>query len=523
MPEVLPAITLNFAKKILQDIGEPFPDRDTKSQAVFDHQDFTNKVFRRTSYDRCKFFGRDFTQAAGTGAKWTGSEFRGCLFDGTDMEFADFSDTIFGLDETGIPTRVLGSGFNAIIARNATFSGLIVIGSSFAQSDFSNAKISNCNISSSTLEGCLFESCQIDTVSFANANVEYADFSNANLKNTFLPLMQLPFVFGVDVEQLKRGDVVVSSDERSLTYDEFENIIPSLIKVMSSHNEYFGIANLAYMFNNIELFQSSMQTGMAQAAMHANFRELKYLCKLASLGATKKNLLPRGILKKLYDGVISSVNGVNDLGMIQQYSLHDGQIRSYLLETEHDQLTISFTTTTDNSIKAQTYVAEVSQAIQDACQLVGIDIQFQHLNLSTYSNAQSQLKTSYVKMTLPFGMSYEKTQTFEVEQTKNKNPWNSQTIYMACIATTVLLFTGVIHGPALFERIGDNHIFQQKLEEKKPEILKIHNQIKHYVEPNSLSFCQGIQQLAHLSNDTLYLDQPNVNKQVDISKLENPS
>ncbi len=518
MSDTYHAISLDVARHEIESVGQELPASLIQSQIHHSGENYKSRPFRRHVFDRCIFDDCTFDRTVGTGARWPKNKFLGCHFVAADMEFADFTGAVFAPNAERKTTRVDGSGFNATVMRETRFETFSVEGSSFSQSDFTSTVMIDCDIRNGTYEGCLFNNAFLRNVSFSNANIEFADFTNAKFENTRLPLMQLAYVFGVSEQCLIDQQVQVSTgkDSSPLTYTELRNLIPALLRYYKSNSEFFALANLALMYGDDDEFKQYFSLGMVSAVEMQNFRELKYLCRLASLAADSGTSISRSVLKKFYDTLISQVNTLSDPGLIQQYALHDGLIRSYLLSRDEQALTISFTTTTDNAIEAQTTVAAIANAIQQACSCIGIDLSFQEIDVATYSNARAHLKSSTIEVKMPF-FRYTRTDEYEVPQelegANKKSPWHSQAIYMAVVVTTSMLLSGMTTAFTVLGHMDDGASLKKHIEKQLPQIMEIREPIKDLVELDSLTFSEGVRQIARIRDGSLKLSESYAQKQ----------
>ncbi|MCR4377232.1 MAG: pentapeptide repeat-containing protein [Rhodospirillales bacterium] len=510
MSDTFPAISLDVARRELEGVGQELPASLIQSQIRRSGENYEFSSFRRHVFDRCIFDDCTFDRTVGTGARWLKNKFLGCHFVAADMEFADFTGTVFAPNATGKPTRVDGSGFNATVMRDTRFESFSVEGSSFAQSDFTGAVMVDCDISNGTYEGCLFNNAALRNVSFSNANVEFIDFTNTEFENTRLPLMQLAYVFGISEQRLIDQQVQVSAgkDAQPLSYTEFRNLMPALLSYYKSNSEFFALANMALMYGDDEALKQYLSLGMMSAVEMQNFRELKYLCRLAALASDSNAIISRGALKKFHDTLIARVNASSDPGLVQQYALHDGLIRGYLLNQDEDALTISFMTTTDDAIEAQKAVALIASSIQEACTCIGINLSFREIDVATYSNARARLKSSTIEVKVPL-FHFRKTNEYvvpeEVVPHNAKSPWHSQSIYMAVVVTTSMLFSGASFSLSALDHMDDGTNWKNHIEQYVPRIMEIRESIKHLVEPDTLAFSEGVHQIAVMHDNQLKL------------------
>ena len=521
--DFVPTLSLSDARHALLALGQVLPEVLGEIKTQYSNTDFSHTSFRRRFFDQCEFSNCDFIRSVGTGARWSGCSFLGCTFDGADMEFADFSNAKFTSASDGKSVAILGSGFNATIMRGTKFENFRVVGSSFAQSDFTGATLINCEVMDGTYEGCLFNNAYLNNVSFSNANVEFIDFTGARFEKTYLPLMQFPYTFGLTIQQLQEGDVLISPSDKGepLTFSEFTNHIPALIAYYAGNQEYFALANLARLYGKKGEFLEYLVSGIQLSASMGNFRELKYLCRLASIAQYQNMGVSRGILKKLHDRLLHLVSTANDPGITQQYALHDGLIRSYLLGNNIHDITLSFVTTTDNFIEAQRYVVYILSALKKAFALLDIDISFQEADIATYSNAQVYLKTSALSIDFPFKIRLKLKKEYEVcheavTQTAS-SPWHSQAITTVIIGVVSLIISGSILTLNVLDRLDDYTELRRRINQQEHQLMQIHESIKDMVEPNTLTFIQGSTHIASLRNGKIeFLSKPNIQNTISL-------
>ena len=103
----------------------------------------------------------------------------------------------------------LGTSFYHTSFRHSEWSKINIEGATFGNADFSNSKICDCSFQSTTLLGVSFKDSEISNVNFHDNNVEFCDFTGATLKNVKFSLYQFPFIFGVNIQQLRSGDVKI--------------------------------------------------------------------------------------------------------------------------------------------------------------------------------------------------------------------------------------------------------------------------------------------------------------------------
>ena len=475
-----------------------------------ERKDFSHLNLRRKKYSKCHFPCCSFDYAAATGSAFFGCDFKKCTFLQADMEFVDFFNSEFR------DLAIEGAGFNSSSMRRVKFRNVIVTGTSFSQSDFSGADISNVIISESTLEGCTFFDATIQDMSLVGANVDYADFRGGRLSNITISISQLPYIF-LTKEDIEAGVFVVKNEDDNdvITYSRIKSLLPDLMAIHSKGGPTFASLNLAFEFGVYDKFQNELEGAMLNTLCAGDFREFKYLAKLASI-ACRQEILDRSRLAEIYEQVSLAVTMLPDQGIKQQYGIHDGEIRSYLLSRpfENDEFRVSITLNSDSISEAQQIGAAITAGLMNGFHLIGAEIEFGDVSISTFSNAKYAATAKKIR----FGWVEYESKSITIEDSGGmptaagggeQRDWYK----IISLATAVVAVILGATGPVL-PNIDKRAI--ETIDSNEKELKEIGREFINDIEPDSLRLYGGARLLASIKNNRLtYHDKMPVAQKVD--------
>jgi len=452
---------------------------------------FSNKNLKRSSFKDTEFLGCDFTEVVGTGVIWHGGIFSECRFDRADFEYADLSHTQI------LNSSIIGAGFNCAVLRNSIIKNISTNGSSFAHADFSNSTISKCYLGG-TFEGCLFENCNIDGTSFKNSNIDFADFSNAKFNEVELSLMAMPYIFGIHLDQLERcNDTVklqsgeyLGDSKRLIGPDFFHGIKEDFINFFISRCDYFAVANIYLMQKSYDDFLYAFMEGAEQSLVSEDYRTLKFLCKLIRQAENTTKAIGATRLSQIYETITNRVGVSTNPSVQNQYQLHDGQIRTYLLGTKNDNIKIYFRSNTTNALIGQEISCSISKEITSACRNVGIEIKVLSSEISVNSNPRHILKIQIIQVDLQKYIGKDQTPS---------SSWNSFSKYMATVATLSMLISGI----AALNKLFQDDKIPKPSQETKHIILQSNQVINNWIVPDSYILKKNFQTIAKAEDGTV--------------------
>lgn len=344
------------------------------------HHSFANGSLQRSVVTGVTFEACDFSDAAANGVIWTDNSFVDCLFSRSDMEFADMSRCrLVGPGDKASAPMIDGAGFNGTVLRDAQVQRVITRASSFAYADFTNAEITDCDLNG-TFEGCLFERSRIKNSNFLNSNIEYSDFTAASFDNVTLGLGELPYLFGVDRTLIGHGLNVVavneeSRTEKTLSEEEVAELASPLIAFYLERKAYFAACNLTFLFGSHTHLMPLFIDGIHSAWAMEDIRSLKLLCKLIYQVERRTGLFGATELRKLYDMITTSIGWSANPSLRNQFDIHDGQFRAYLLAANANTLQVHFQSLTHRPEEANAVAARVMGALQEICRVAEIAVE----------------------------------------------------------------------------------------------------------------------------------------------------
>lgn len=370
---------------------------------VFKNNSFVAHDLGRSRMNRCQFQNCDFSDMAATGVVWRDNDFIDCLFNRADVEFADLWGCKFMVQAHRGTPIIAGAGFNGVILRDATLDGVFSVASSFADADFTGAKVRQCSLGG-TFEGSLFHGTVIESTDFLNSNVAYADFSGAHFDDVSFDLSSFPYLLGIDLDELDHGVKLFACGEGNdgtasarIGAAGLGAIAPRLIDHYVSRQDYFAAANLSFICGKMNEIMPLFLDGIRAAWLAKNLREIKLICKLARHMEDRQGLFGVSSLRKLYDLITASVAQSGEVSLQNQYALHDGQIRAYLLTSRPGVVQLQFQSRTTLPTEANEVTTKVIAAVQEIGMAAGIllEVTGAHFTVNSYPRHVIEVRVAH--------------------------------------------------------------------------------------------------------------------------------
>ena len=370
----------NFQSDWAPSIGCEFYDEDFKQHAL-----------RRVRAHQCTFTLCDFTGSAANGSDWTGSKFRSCTFDNTNLQFVDFSSCHFETATGQLPTHLLSSNCYGATFAKSMIKDIIINGTTFSNTDFTQATLCDVQVKNSSFEAAKFHYATLTNVNFSNANIEYCDFSNATKNNVTLSLMKFPYVFGVEPAEIESGQIIIQSyfeESGSLKWNQLFELLPQMIRYFQSKSSYFPCANLLLLSNDPR-FRNYLNFAMKQNIIHLDVRELKYLARLAH----NSKQFSQSELADLYYLIVQAHKSGGEHQQ-NNWVLHEGEFRKYLLKDDPNQsilfgFTFEGTATTVSQLHC---INSITKAVTAAFAIVGVELTCDEVTFSKNSPTKVHFK-----------------------------------------------------------------------------------------------------------------------------------
>lgn len=495
---------------------------------------YSHKNFNLSFAEKVAFIECDFSDAAATGVIWRNNSFINCIFDRADFEFSDLSGSTFkGEDhDKNEPqsSRIVGAGFNAAVMRNIFFTNSTIISSSFSQTDFSGAVIQDSDISSGTFEGCIFHNARLSNLNLTNANIAYADFRKASLDKVAMSIIDLPFVFGIELDDIDNERLIIEGKgdnaEKPIRLDraKIEAIKNDVAAHYNDLGAYFAGAAIYYLFDNQNRFVTQIEAGIKNAILREDYRILGHLCKLARRASDERNVFASSGLRSLYEVILMCVDRSPNKATQIQYNLHDGLIRSYLISnTKENSLIISFTASSPDQNIAHITLDKIITILIDGCALVGIAFDIIAISSTANSNPLIQITINNLNARTQININGnprntgDKNNAQDEDRSSINDTWSSHNIYTATIATISMLFAGA---SLLLNLINDGTLPIKLTRAQESKIEQHHNVINQLIIPESFVLREGVHKLAGSENGIIKIHHDTINGNSKINSID---
>ncbi len=328
--------------------------RSNLKDSTIQEVDFMNTALAASYFSVVNIFDTTFNEANLQHCQFIQTEWKNVKILSTNMSYSNFYDSKF------TNTTIKGSSVTEVLFQECIFE--------------------NCVFTASGMENTVFLNCTFKDVKFMNCNVEYMELKGCQYKNIFLPMSQIPYIFGFfqDTKSIE-NDIKLSTDFQIISLEEYGKLKESLIIYYDSIQEFFPLANIYLASCDFESAYYYISSGIKKAIIQRNFRMLKFFCKLAKQG----NLLSYGKLKELYALIERYVSEL-DLNIYEQRSFiyNIGEIRSTLLDSMDNFPTVRITMQTNidssESQKILQFLEYIDTTISEICTQKISHIEFRH-------------------------------------------------------------------------------------------------------------------------------------------------
>lgn len=313
-----------------------------------------------------------------SGSRLNKCEFNAISLENSNFQFSNMHECTFECCE------IEGSNFSNCFFDSTTFENNNLMGSNFLRSQFNNCHIRGGEILSTSLEFAQFQNTYFEDIRLANLSMEYAEFNQVHMHNVVLPFSQLPFIFG-------GLDYVMSTNDRisiSANMDgAWEISVDEYIGTLEDWKIFFYKRELYFPLSNILLAQSrkkealeTILSGILAMINHADYRMLKYLCKLAASHPSVSKPECKMLYSRINDLIL-----LTPLSQEQQYNYttHMGEIRNILVENPKEESRLYLSINTNILVDKQDILFRIIKFIEmlldcPVCNLTTKTISFKH-------------------------------------------------------------------------------------------------------------------------------------------------
>ena len=323
-------------KEAVDNIKNLLPDKDVFEQTSFQQicsttvsYDFKRKDLKRVNVKDAIFHKCSFEAAAGTGSKFSDTEFSLCNFTGSN-----FQDCYFNACKFSNHTIIEGANFSNSAFIECVFKHVIIKRSTFFDCRFENCTFDSCEIYSDTTESSVLYNCEISNIDLAHLNIEYMQVKNTRLNGVTLPPYQIAYIIGAPMALLNHSEKIdVYTDDGTISCEKYCKLYEDLCLYYLDQKEYFPLANLLIALNKYSEAYEYIKLGIEKSCDYFDFRMLKHFCRLACYSEAFNSQQ----LKYLYTLITQlSYTSSWDLNTLHSYMLHIGAIREILLNSSHD-------------------------------------------------------------------------------------------------------------------------------------------------------------------------------------------
>lgn len=253
--------------------------------------DYEGGHISKSQYDNCNFNNVFFDGTQGDSTKFINCLFSNCRLENANFEHSDFSCSSISKNST-----IYSCGFAKSNFSNACFDNVKISGCSFIETWLADTYIRN-----STFEYCNFENSMFDSVTFENldlskVSIDYAEFRNCSLNNVIFQFFSILHSFnGLKFIKENENKVFLKFPDSPIQISgkEFLLSLKDLEAYFYFKNDYFTLANINIFFGENNIAYKNIVSGLNYCFKKSDFKEIKYLCKLASnnLFFSKKQLI----------------------------------------------------------------------------------------------------------------------------------------------------------------------------------------------------------------------------------------
>ncbi len=280
--------------------------------------------------------------------------------------------------------KIEGSNFSNCFLDSIIFNNTNLMGTNFLRSQFNNCHISGGEILSTSLEFAQFQNTYFEDLRLANLSMEYAEFNQVHMKSVVLPFAQLPFIFGgLDYVMSTSDQISISANMngiREISVDEYIGTLEDWKIFFYNRELYFPLSNILLAQNRKEEALETILSGILAMINHADYRMLKYLCKLAASHPTVSKSECKMLYSRINELILLTPS---NQGQQYNYTIHMGEIKNILVENpkEESRLYLSINTNIlEDKQEILFHIIKVMEMILDCpvCDLTTKTISIKH-------------------------------------------------------------------------------------------------------------------------------------------------
>ncbi len=333
---------------------------------------FDDCSLKRTYLKNKTIYLSSFNNSALTNSQFYLTKLYNNIFDESNMQYCKFIKCKFK------ETKIISTNLSYSVFSETIFENVLFKGSTVSELMFDKCVFKDCIFTSSMLENAVFSQCIMDNVEFIDTNIEYMIMASCNIQKTYVPLSQIPYVFGI-FEYFEKEQVIAMSNNGPISYREYLDLQNNLLTYYDSVAEYFPIVNILTHNNKYTSAYENMVKGIKKAIKQKDFRMLKFYCKLA----VQNDFWDYNKRRELFNLIEKNTKKQN-LNIFQQrdFIYNYAEIRYILLDSIYNNPTarIVFQTNIDSkeSDKVIEFIGYVDSVIRTLCSKQSSYIEYRH-------------------------------------------------------------------------------------------------------------------------------------------------
>ncbi len=318
---------------------------DTVAHGRTFSKDYNGASIKRLKLTDCFFDGAILNGVAATGSNFCRCSFQNCNMDQGDFEYCDFYKCDISA-HTRISIAFDNSNFVDTTLHDLEFYSSTFSNAFFDETSFNNIKLNEC-----TLEAATFQRCSFNKTDLSNLNLDFVDFRTPHFTDSFLPMSQIVYTFGLLQYLMTTDDnvFIVGKNYKITPIKYINEVLPKLLEsyLNMDDNEktkvYFPLINILLSLNQIDEANKYLEKALNLSASIQDFRMLKHYCKLINMSEHYTTRHKKNIYQRICSYFRPSTMTAWQL---KDYSRNIGDMK-YILLVENSLPTLVFYILTD--------------------------------------------------------------------------------------------------------------------------------------------------------------------------------
>lgn len=346
-----------------------FNQRKYEALGINIPNNFKNDRIKEGKYIDCFFKKLEFVGTGFSGSHFVNCELTDCDIIDCNLQYCDFTEKtgFYGVTDK---FKITSSNLSQSMFYNCIINNVEIRGTTISQAQFINTEMKDVDFGCCTLQDNLYLNVTLNNISLVGCNCEFSEFLSVKMQNVILPLHQIPYAYGLlqcmDIN--KHNNITVKSlDSKTITAQEYLELLPALFNYYKSIDDYFPAINILLYQKEYALAVEYIYIAFLNYLQNSNFRKIKGICKLI----VDSQQFDKHFMAQLYFKLMEYYNSIY-MSEIQkhQYSLHINDIKNILTGIERNNPSAQFVFKSNLSINQCTEIGTLHYVIEQ-CMLEG--------------------------------------------------------------------------------------------------------------------------------------------------------